>query len=300
MKNIIKYALCAALAAGSFNANASLSDGRLYIIGEALSYGYSLDAAQALLATSENPEVFTGTIYLKGNESFKFMENAEWGGTEYGASTSEPVSGQIILASGKNDSGYNKITVADAGNYYMVIDTKNLTATIEKSAYQAAPIEYCSLFLVGGNTPGGWSVDNGTPLYQSVETPYTYSNKDAYITSDGSFKIARTIKGGGTFDAKYWFYRDANDSGKISTDNTNDLQWSVAGDGNYAVSVNTVDNSISINKVVDETTGITTIITDASNDGNATYFNLQGVKVEHPASGIYIKVTNNSISKVRL
>lgn len=300
MKNIIKYALCAAFAAGSFNANASLTDGRLYIIGEALSYGYSLDAAQALLATPENPEVFTGTIFLKGNESFKFMENAEWGGTEYGASTNEPASGQIILASGKDDSGYNKITVADAGNYYMVIDTKNMTATIEKSAYQAAPIEYCSLFLVGGNTPGGWSVDNGTPLYQSVETPYTYSNKDVYITSDGSFKIARSIKGGGTFDAKYWFYRDANDSGKISTDNANDLQWSVAGDGNYAVSVNTVDNSISINKVVDETTGITTIITDASNDGNATYYNLQGVKVEHPASGIYIKVTNNSISKVRL
>lgn len=300
MKNIIKYALCAAFAAGSFNANASLTDGRLYIIGEALSYGYSLDAAQALLATSENPEVFTGTIYLKGNESFKFMENAEWGGTEYGATTSEPASGQIVLASGKDDSGYNKITVADAGNYYMVIDTKNLTATIEKSAYQAAPIEYCSLFLVGGNTPGGWSVDNGTPLYQSVETPYVYSNKKVYLTSDGSFKIARTIKGGGTFDAQYWFFRDANNSGKISADNTNDLQWVVAESGNYDVNVNTSDDSISVNKTVEGTSGISTIITDTSNDGNTVYYNLQGVKVENPTSGIYIKVADNSIRKVRL
>lgn len=300
MKNTLRYALGLSLVCSFIYADASSADRRLYIVGEALNYGYTLNCAQALLATPEMPDVYSGTIYLKGNEDFKFMENNDWGGTEYGVMTDNPIVGDITLSSGKNDEGYNKIKVSESGNYYMVIDTKNLSATIEKSAYQTTPIEYCSLFLVGSSTPGGWSVDEGTPLYQSKETPVVYSNNDVYLTSDGSFKIAKTIKGGGTFNADYWFFRDANDNEKISTDDTDDRQWSVPEDGNYAVNVNTLDNSISLKKASGDTTGIDDVISDTANDEGAIYYNLQGVRIEKPSSGIFLMKTHSGVKKIRL
>ena len=46
-------------------------------------------------------------------------------------------------------------------------------------------------------------------------------------------------------------------------------------------------------KVVDPS-GIGTI----NADENATYYNIQGVKVTNPTKGIYIKVNNNTVTKV--
>jgi len=294
MKHLYMKSLAVvAFAAIALNANAD--NGRLFIIGNATPYGYSLDDAQALLANTDEPAVFTGTIYLKANEEFKFMEAHEWGSTEYGVADVTPVAGSgIELKSGKNDEGYSKITVAEAGNYYMMIDTRNLTATIEKSAYQDTEVQYCSLFLIGGATDGGWSVESGTPLYQSKESPYIYSNGSATLkAAPESFKIARTLKGGGTFDSKYYYFKDSADDAKISTDGTDDRQWSVSAAGSYKIIVNTVDSSITI----DSSAGVENV--EASGAALIpVYYNLQGQKVANPEKGIYIKVTGNRAEKI--
>lgn len=298
MKNVTKFALGASLLMGASMASAAPADGKIYIVGEALSYTYSLDEAQALLARPDAPSVFTGTIYLKGNEDFKFMDNTEWGGNEYGVATDAAVSGKVDIVSGNNDEGYNKLKVAESGNYYMVIDTENLTAEITKSVYQETEIKYCSLFLVGSATAGGWSVDNGTPLYQEVETPYVYANSGTSLKSaDGaSFKIVTALKGGGSFDAKYFFFRDADNAGKISTDSTDDRQWSVSQDGDYEVSVNTDDFTITINKVTPS--GIDVVATGLEPVSTPVYYNLAGNRVDNPASGIYIEVSGGKARKV--
>lgn len=289
--------------------------GRLYIIGDQTPYGWDLDKAQALLSTAENPSVFTGTIYLKtgkNNEgrdyTFKFMEAPAWGGTEFGLPSdveSTIVSGNNIpLASGTLDDGYKQMSVEKSGNYRISIDTEKKTAQIVYADYQETEIQYTSLFAVGSATPGNWSVDDGTPLYQSADAPYEYTAKvelKAGLNEKGnpiSFKIATALRGGGSFDAQYFFFRDAEDAGKISTDSNDDRQWSVTEDGIYTVTVNTVANTISIIK--EDTSGINDITVSTVDEYAPVYYNLMGCRVNNPANGVFIKVTGKKVEKVML
>lgn len=291
LRNI--FALMAMTACVTGNAD---DFGRLFVIGDASPAGWNEYKCQALLATPEDPDVYTGTLYLKNSGEFKFMTQPTWGSLEYGvpAGASSTVDGSFAIASGKDDEGYSKLSVAQAGNYLIKVDTKNLTADITLSPYQASEIIYSSLFLVGGNTPGGWSVDDGTPLYQTPATPYIYSAK-VELKGSGSFKIATSIRGGGTYSAEHFLFRDAANPGKISSDDTGDLQWSVEKDDTYNVIVNTVDSTISI-------TSTTSVEGPEVNDDMlpSTYYNLQGQKVANPEKGIYIKVTGDKASKIIL
>jgi len=316
MRKFTSLLAVALIATCASTASATTENGRLFIIGNALSYGYSLDPVQALIATPQQPGVFTGTIYLKANEEFKFMENSDWGGIEYGIPESGPVSGEITIVSGTNDEGYSKLSVAEAGNYLISVDTQNLKMTITKSVWQESEINICSMFMVGNATAGGWSIDNGTPLYQVAETPYIYVNPKTALTATdadnnaASFKITTALRGG--FDAKYWLFRDAEDSGKISTDGTDDRQWNVTENGDYTVTVNTRDNTISIATYQepkpdpdpepdpepdDPEGGITTVSSDNANIPTA-YYNLCGERVANPTNGIYIVVTSQGAKKV--
>ncbi len=67
MKKI--YTLAAAVMLGAIGAQA----GQLFVVGEATQYGWSLDDAQALLSTPENDNIYTGTLYLNGEQEFKIL-----------------------------------------------------------------------------------------------------------------------------------------------------------------------------------------------------------------------------------
>lgn len=316
MRNFIKKIFVVGAMLTAVTSYADEKDGRLFIMGDAAPYQWSeIEKAQALLSTAENPSVFTGTIYLKAgdgnNNVFKFMEAHEWGGTEFGLPIdveSTIVSGDIQLASGKLDDGYAKMSVAEAGNYYISVDTENLTANIKRSEYQGSEIIYTSLFLVGSATPGNWSVENGTPLYQSEQSPYEYKatvtlkakdvNNPDNPNAPALFKIVTSLKGAWSFDGKYFLFRDAEDAGKISTDSTDDRQWSVDKDGEYIVTVNTLDKTISIEYL--DPSGINDIEINASEKGTPVYYNLMGCRVNNPANGVFIKVTGKKVEKVML
>lgn len=265
----------------------------LWIIGDGTPYGWSLDAATALLSTTENESLYTGTIYLKADADFKLMTTTDWGGLEYGAAPDATLTdGKIALAKGQNDEGYGKIKVPENANYYITVNTETLEATIVKSEYQESQMGLCSLFLVGDATAGGWSIDNGTPLFQEKATPYVYSADIAL--SAGSFKIATVIKGAGTWDSKYFYFRDPENAGKIILNNSEDTQWSITEAATYTVTVNTIQETISIEKAGESNT--VEIISD--NDNFPTeYFTLAGVRVEKPSYGIYIVKKGNKVSK---
>ncbi|MCM1066688.1 MAG: SusF/SusE family outer membrane protein [Muribaculaceae bacterium] len=291
-------------------ATASADDkGRLYIIGEATEGGWSLDKAQALLSTAEAPAVYTGTLYLKGGETntFKFLVNHEFGGEEYGLApdaASTVVNGDVKLAEGTSDNGYRQLSVAESGNYLITVDTATLEASVTRSEYQGSPVEYTSLFLIGSATAGGWSVEDGTALVQEAGTPYIYEAvvplKATDNGSPASFKIARAVRGGGSFDAAYYFFRDADDAGKISTDSTDDRQWSVSDDGNYTVTVNTLANKIDIAKYTGSSTGIENVEVEQGTDCPELYYDLTGRRVLNPSRGVYIRVQGTDARKVLL
>lgn len=277
MKKI--YTLAAAVMLGAICAQA----GQLFVVGEATQYGWSLDDAQALLSTPENDNIYTGTLYLNGEQEFKILASYEWGGTEYGAAPDASLTdGKITLASGTNDEGYGKIKVAEDGNYLITVDTESLSATIVKSVYQESKVIYSSLFMVGSATAGSWSVDNGTPMYQNPDDPCEFSAMDIEL-NEGTFKIANTLKGGGTWNGKYWFFRNADNENLMALDQPDDLQWSIVAPGNYNVVANTATCAISIKPA--DNTGIADI---EAGEAPAEYFNLQGIRVENPSAGLYI------------
>lgn len=300
MNKLFKNLLLVGAMLTSVAANAD-DKGRLYIIGDATPYIWDLDMAQCLMSSPEAPSTYTGTLYLKGGEenTFKFMEAHEWGSTEYGVSEKTSVNGEFQLVSGTLDSGYSQMYVAESGNYFISIDTENLTGDITLSDYQESEIKYTALFLVGSATTGDWSVEDGTPLFQSATAPYEYSAKVALKTG-GSFKIATALRGAGSFDAKYYYFRDADNAGKISTDSTDDRQWSVEADGDYIVTVNTIADTISIDGDNDQTTGIEDVTMTNVDDMTPVYYNLQGTLVANPSNGVFIKVVGNNVSKVIL
>lgn len=299
MRTIIQHILVATTVLTSVAANAD-DKGRLFVIGDATTYGWNLDMAQALLSNDQEPNVFTGTLYLKADQDFKFMEAHEWGSTEYGLpeDASNPVTGELTLASGTNDVGYKKIQVTQSGNYTITIDIEHLKADITLSSYQDSEIKYSALFIVGGATIGGWSVEDGTPLYQSSATPYEYSATATLKAAPESFKIATALKGAGSWNPDYFYFKDADDEGKISSDSTDDRQWSVSEFGNYKISVNTVANTISIENST--ATGIESIFTSKPEVSEIIYYNLQGQKVNNTSKGIYIQVFGNEVRKVIL
>lgn len=273
---------------------ASASAANLYIIGDATPYGWSTDDATALLSTADAPAVYTGTIYLTADQNFKFMTVPDWGNLEYGSAPDATlVDGEITLASGTDDSGYGQLRVPEAANYLITVDTENLKATIVKSAYQESEIKLCSLFMVGSATDGEWSVDNGTPLYQDAEAPYKYSAANLAL-KEGSFKIATVIKGGGSFDQKYFYFRSADDDAKMVLNQDGDLQWNIAEAANYDVTANTLTGDITIAK--SSSSAISTV--EDVDNAVAEYFTLDGVKVASPSAGIYICRRGSAVSKV--
>ncbi|MDE7396578.1 MAG: SusF/SusE family outer membrane protein [Muribaculum sp.] len=289
MQTVKQLLLAATLLIGFMFAKAD----NLWIIGDATPYGWDTDKATALLSTPADPNVFTGTIYLKGGQEFKFMTQPEWGNDEYGAAPGATLeNGTIKLAKGTGDDGYDKIRVSADGNYYISLDVENLTASISLSTYQDTHITLCSLFLVGGATPGGWSVMQGTPLYQSVEKPYEFSADNLQLSS-GSFKIATALKGAGSWNPEYWYFRDADNSGKIALNQDGDLQWEITDETKYNVAVNIQAQTISIKKI--STTGINNVVSDET---VSEYYSLTGIKVTNPHNGLYIRKTGNHTEKV--
>lgn len=270
---------------------ASSYAGNLWILGDATPYGWSLNDMSALQSTEENPDIYTGTIYLKADKEFKFLTTDDWGGLEYGSAEGATwQDNEIALADGTNDTGYSKLQVSEDANYYITVNTNAMVAKVVKSEYQATEIDFCTLYLVGSATPGGWSMNEGTALYQAVATPYIYER--SVELQPGTFKMLVAEKGG--WGAEYWYFPDETDPGKIVRNQEGDLQWSIADAGTYLVKVNTLENTISITLNPSATINAVEELENAP----VEYFNLAGCKVAEPTNGIFIRKAGASTQKV--
>lgn len=282
--------------------------GNLWIIGSAVPEGWSQDGATALLS-QPGTQLYTGTIFLKatytdnGEEkdaSFKFFKelNGYNGEQQVGASSdTNPYvvtpGTEIPLAGGTSDNEFAQLKVPEDGNYYISVDLETMKAEIVKSAYQDTEINYCSLFMIGSIYDPQYGFDESIPLYQQKDTPYEYS-----ATSElkaGSFKIATNLKGARGWDQKYFYFMDPNDPDKMVLNQDGDHQWSIQNAGDYTVTANTKDNTISIKSTVSSV--VSSIATD---NAPAVYYTLDGVKVNNPAKGLYIVKQGSKVSKVIL
>ncbi|MGM9845270.1 MAG: SusF/SusE family outer membrane protein [Muribaculaceae bacterium] len=240
MKTITRIALAAGLALAASPAFAA----HLWIAGDGVACGWSLDDAPSFESVEGNDLLFKGTVYLYGNSDFKFLTTYDWENDELGAApdASFDADGNIKLAMGKNDEGYGKIQVAEDGNYDITVDAEHNTANIVKSAYQETAVNFPTLYLIGDATAGGWTIDAGTPATQVEGTPYIFT-----VTTDliaGEFKAVNALKCG--FDSNNTFFRDPTDDTKMVLGGEDDNKWNITEAGTYTVTMNIVDMSISI------------------------------------------------------
>lgn len=297
MMNIFtKTTLFAALAALSFTASAQDRADLLWIAGDATPWGWNLDEASCLVATPENASVFKGTLYLKADQSFKFMTTFDWGNEELRATVADarPGSdGKVALARVSGDDNDFKILVGESANYLVTVDTEAMTALFVKSAYQDTQINFSAIFMVGDPTPNGWDLDKGMTLRQNPEAPYEFTADHAKLKT-GDFKLYFAMKAARSWNSKYFYFRDPDDAGKMISGSADDNKWSIETEGSYNVTANTKNNTISIAAAGSD--GVGSVVADSK---KAVYFNLQGLRVDTPASGqLLIKVEGGKAKKI--
>ncbi len=178
--------------------------------------------------------------------------------------------------------------MAEAANYDIVCNLDKETVTVTKAAYQDFALSFTALYLVGDATPGGWDLPKASMLKQDATNPVVYSG--TVTLKNGEFKLCVNTQTG---YGQTFFLVDPNDATKMVFGG-DDHKWKVTEAGDYDISANVKDLTISIKK--HEASGISRITGEAK--AAPEYFTLSGVKVSRPVSGVYVKRLNGKCTKV--
>ncbi len=255
------------------------SEAPLMLVGEAVCCGWSASSSPVMVADESTPGVFHYTGWLEADKEFKFITHTDWSGDQYlNPNATDPyILGETILQRNGDDT---KFKVSQSGNYDITANVEQLTLSVTRSPYQEKAVHYNILYLVGGNTPGGWSLNDATPLKQSNDNPFLFT-ATLRLTADGSFKVA--VNCFADFAQKFYF-RDATDDARVSEDTTDDRQWSVAEDGEYDVQIDIDAMTISIVKHTETAITAVPVTTSAP-----LRYTLSGMKANANAKGICIE-----------
>lgn len=213
------------------------------LIGDATAGGWSLNAMSAMMQSKTDPFIFTFSGALTTGE-FKIATAASFSAPFYRPLTNHPDLSVTTVAVTSGDPD-NKWQITDAGTYTITLNERDNTISIVEQPKITTP-PYSKLWLIGDATPGGWSLDNMTPMVQSTSNPFIFTYTGAFVA--GEFKIATT----NDFNAP--FYRPTTNHPDLSAnavqvtagDPDNKWQITTATTGNYKITLDTQHNTISI------------------------------------------------------
>lgn len=205
---------------------------KLYMIGEATEGGWSWDDATVIEASEGNDGLFVWEGEL-GRGSLKASSVKDFEAAFYRPavadceiSASGVASHEMVLTEDPDD----KWLVTTAGRYRLTFNTVDMTFD---AVYMSGEVSLPSLYLIGGATPGGWSLDNATEVTTETENLYTWEG----VLSEGDFKACMTLD----FDAP--FYRPASAGVTVSENGASsdamvfttdpDDKWVVTKSGKY-------------------------------------------------------------------
>ena len=207
----------------------------LYLIGSATPNGLNADKALAM-APQSDPTVFvyqgvlnSGDLKLittLGQLLPSYQKGADDSHIVYRTLGSQPD---------------NKFTISETAVYKVTVSLLDLTITIKKMDLPA----YSTIYMVGDASPNGWDIGNATPLVQSSDNPYIFTYTGVMQKGDFKFPVNRNTDWGQdmfmkTDDTHMYLHK-----GGASDDN----KWSIAKKGYYTITLNLLDNSISINRL---------------------------------------------------
>lgn len=204
----------------------------LYLYGSASPKGTDLNSALPLTAQT-NPTVFVYQGTLNAG-SLKFITTLGQILPSYNKGASDS---QLVL---RTDAGQtdNMFNITEASVYKVTVSLLDLSVSIVKADLPP----YSTIYMVGDASPNGWDIANATQLTQSTTNPFIFTYRGVMQKGDFKFPVNRNTDWGQdmymrTDDTHMYLHQ-----GGASDDN----KWSIAKKGYYTITLNLLDNSISI------------------------------------------------------
>lgn len=259
-------------------------------------------AADTWKFTNKSWDSATGTgewtieCTINAGTEFKIAD-ANWSDVDFGGA-------QGIAANTWTDLYYNdqtNLTLAQSfnGTITFKVTAKKSTATIY-FAQEGEIKDPENFYVIGTLAEGAWNPSIGVQMTGNGEGVYT-ANEVTLVESEGSCGFAIVANLGNTDED--WSTVNALRFGPSVTDTpatvgenteiaSGDLSWSLE-PGTYKMVFDYKNLTLTISEA--QGNGVEGIETE---NGEAVYYNLQGVRVQNPDKGIYIRVTNGKAEKV--
>lgn len=154
----------------------------LYMVGDATPKGWDINSPTPLVASEEDPLVFTWEGNMNVGEMKLCITTGSWndpfirpltGGTEIGK---EPIiDAPFKMTAGDPDDKWN---IVEAGVYRLEFDMRHRTMSTEylrePDGPEITPIETENLYLIGDATPSWWNIDTPTPCERISDFIFVY------------------------------------------------------------------------------------------------------------------------------
>lgn len=208
----------------------------LYLLGNSSPNGWNPDNAIALNATAIDPTIFVyqGTLGIGdlkfittlGNLLPSYQKGADDSHMVYRTLDSQPD---------------NKFAITETAVYKVTVSLLDLTISIKKMDLPA----YNTIFMVGSAAPNGWDISNATPLVQNDDNPYEFIYSGVMQAGEFKFPVNRNSDWGQdmfmrTDDSHMYLHKGGTDG---------DDKWTISKKGYYTITLNLLDNTITINRL---------------------------------------------------
>ncbi len=205
----------------------------LFLFGDATANGWDAGTAIALVPETDNPTVFVFRGSLSAG-SYKFITTLG----QFLPSYNRGADVNHIVYRTSDSEPDDKFTVTEAGMYKITVSLLDLT--ISSIKLDLPP--YDEMYMVGDATPNGWDIGNATELTQDLDNPYIFTYMGVMNPGDFKFPVNRNTNWGQDM------YMKLTDSTMYlhHGGDPDDNKWTITKKGLYTITLNLLDNTISL------------------------------------------------------
>lgn len=217
---------------------------QLWMIGDATPGGWDLNNMPAMTESLTDPFIFTYTRAFSVGE-FKIATARDFNAPFYRPLTNHPdLSATTVQVTAGNPD--NKWQIVTAGTYRVTLNLHNNTISIVNTANFTPP--YTKLWLIGDATAGGWNLNAPTPMTVSPSNPFIFTFTGPLAA--GEFKVATALDFNAPFYRPLTNHPDLSATDVVVTAGNPDNKWQLtsAAAGNYVITLNTLENTVTIVK----------------------------------------------------
>lgn len=208
----------------------------LYILGDASPNGWDAGKAIAMTPKETDPTIF---VYQGSLDAGKLKFITTQG--QFLPSYNKGADDSHIVYRTSDSQPDDQFTISEAGVYKVTVSLLDLTVTIVKMDLPP----YSTIYMVGDASPNGWDIGNATPLVQDPENPYIFTYTGVMQKGDFKFPVNRNTDWGQDMYMKVDDTHMYLHKGGASDDN----KWSIAKKGYYTITLDLLNNTITMDRL---------------------------------------------------